>query len=46
VLNTRSDDAPEVFYQRLGYSAAGRIPDFARNPDGSFNTTTIMWRRL
>jgi GNAT superfamily N-acetyltransferase len=46
VLNTRSDDAPEAFYQRLGYSSAGRIPDFARNPDGSFNTTTIMWRRL
>jgi ribosomal protein S18 acetylase RimI-like enzyme len=46
VLNTRSDDGPERLYERLGYAAAGRIPDFARNPDGSFNTTTIMWRRL
>lgn len=46
VLNTRSDDAPERFYRRLGYTSAGRIPDFARNPDGTFNTTTIMWRRL
>lgn len=46
VLNTRSDDGPEAYYQRLGYSSAGRIPDFACNPDGTFNTTTIMWRRL
>jgi ribosomal protein S18 acetylase RimI-like enzyme len=46
VLNTRADDAPERLYERLGYIRSGRIPDFARNPDGSLNTTTIMWRRL
>ena len=45
-LNTRSDDAPEALYARLGYRSVGRIPDFARNPDGSLNTTTLMYKRL
>jgi ribosomal protein S18 acetylase RimI-like enzyme len=46
LLNTRRDDGPERLYRRLGYVEAGQIPEFARNPDGSFNTTTIMYRHL
>lgn len=45
-LNTRSGDLPEGFYLRRGYLPVGQIPDFARNPDGSFNTTTIFYRQL
>ncbi|MFT3959870.1 GNAT family N-acetyltransferase [Propionivibrio sp.] len=45
-LNTRSGDLPEQFYLRRGYVPVGRIPEFARNPDGSFNTTTILYRQL
>lgn len=46
VLNTRAGDPPERLYRRLGYRDVGRIPDFARNPDGTFNTTSIMYRHL
>ncbi len=46
LLNTRAGDPAEALYRRLGYVAAGTIPDFARNPDGTFNTTTILYRHL
>jgi ribosomal protein S18 acetylase RimI-like enzyme len=46
VLNTRSGGPPEALYARLGYERAGVIPGFARNPDGTFNDTTVMYRRL
>lgn len=45
-LNTRTGDPPEELYRRLGYQTVGTIPDFAFNPDGSLNTTTIMYRRI
>jgi ribosomal protein S18 acetylase RimI-like enzyme len=45
-LNTRAGDPPERLYERLGYTFAGRIPEYARNPDGTLNTTSIMFRRL
>jgi hypothetical protein len=45
-LNTRTGDPPEELYRRLGYERVGTIPDFAQNPDGTFNTTTIMYRHL
>jgi acetyltransferase len=45
-LNTRTGDPPEALYYRLGYSLVGYIPRFARNPDGTFNTTSIMFRHL
>jgi ribosomal protein S18 acetylase RimI-like enzyme len=46
VLNTRTGDPPEDLYRRLGYEVVGVIPAFARNPDGTMNTTTIMYRQL
>jgi GNAT superfamily N-acetyltransferase len=46
VLNTRTGDMPEALYARLGYVRAGTIPDFAHDPDGRLNTTTIMYRHL
>jgi acetyltransferase len=46
VLNTRTGDPPEAMYLRLGYVRVGTIPSFARDPDGTLNTTTIMYRHL
>ena len=46
LLNTRSGDPPEQFYRALGYHVVGVVPDFAMNPDGSMNATTILYRRL
>jgi acetyltransferase len=46
VLNTRAGDPPETLYCRLGYTIVGQIPDYAQNPDGSFNNTSIMYCRL
>ena len=45
-LNTRTGDPPEALYYRIGYTLVGYIPRFARNPDGTFNTTSIMFRHL
>jgi ribosomal protein S18 acetylase RimI-like enzyme len=45
-LNTRAGDPPEALYLRLGYTIVGPIPDFAQNPDGSLNTTSIMYKLL
>jgi ribosomal protein S18 acetylase RimI-like enzyme len=46
VLNTRTGDPPEALYRSLGYQPVGTIPAFAQNPDGTFNTTSIMYRQL
>lgn len=46
LLNTRTGDPPEQLYRDLGYKVVGTIPDFARNPDGTMNMTTIMYRQL
>jgi GNAT superfamily N-acetyltransferase len=45
-LNTRTGDPPEALYCRMGYVTVGTIPGFAQNPDGSFNTTTLMYKQL
>lgn len=46
VLNTRTGDPPEALYGQLGYILVGTIPGYAQNPDGSLNTTSIMYRQL
>jgi ribosomal protein S18 acetylase RimI-like enzyme len=46
VLNTRAGDPPERLYRSLGYQVVGVIPRFARNPDGTLNDTTIMFKEL
>ncbi|HZH97331.1 MAG TPA: GNAT family N-acetyltransferase [Fimbriimonadaceae bacterium] len=45
-LNTRAGDPPEKLYLGLGYTLIGQIPDFAMNPDGTLNTTSIMYKQL
>jgi acetyltransferase len=34
------------FYERLGYTYAGGIPDFAANPDGTLVANAIYYKRL
>jgi ribosomal protein S18 acetylase RimI-like enzyme len=46
ILNTRTGDPPESLYRRLGFEHVGTIPGFAQNPDGTLNTTSIMYRQL
>ncbi|HEX3148593.1 MAG TPA: GNAT family N-acetyltransferase [Gemmataceae bacterium] len=46
ILNTRTGDPAHALYLRLGYQEAGTIPKFARNPDGTWNTTSILFKHL
>jgi GNAT superfamily N-acetyltransferase len=45
VLDTASGDA-ERLYLRLGWQAAGTVPDYALMPHGGLCATTFYWRRL
>lgn len=44
-LDTATAEA-ERLYDRMGWTAAGPIPDYAMNPDGSLTATTWYWKRL
>lgn len=44
-LDTATGDA-ERLYQRLGFSRAGAIPEYAMNPDASLTATTFYYKRL
>lgn len=46
VLDTRQGDTAERLYQRVGYTAAGVVPSFARSADGSLHATVIFYRLL
>ena len=46
VLDTQTGGSAERLYQRLGWTMAGVIPDFALLPDGSPCGTSILWKRL
>lgn len=39
-------DAADRLYWRLGWSAAGAIPDYAMNPDASLTETRLYYKRL
>lgn len=45
VLDTASSEAMRL-YDRLGWSVAGVVPDYALMPDGSLCDTTFYWKRL
>lgn len=46
VLDTARDDGAAPFYERLGYTRAGEIPDYALKPHGGLTGTLIYWKRL
>jgi acetyltransferase len=46
-LDTSEGEAGATkFYERLGYTYVGGIPDFAASPDGSLATNAIYYKRL
>ncbi|THF48955.1 GNAT family N-acetyltransferase [Allorhizobium terrae] len=46
VLDTATGEAAEVIYQKLGWSKAGVVPDYALFPDGRFCDTSIFYKRI
>ncbi len=46
VLDTRVGDIASHLYRKLGYLAAGQIPDFAINDDGSLAATQFFYKPL
>lgn len=46
VLDTVTGDDAERLYERLGWTKAGVIPDYALYPDGRPCATTMFWKTL
>jgi GNAT superfamily N-acetyltransferase len=45
-LDTAEEDGAGPFYEKLGYTRAGVIPDYAYKPHGGLCGTIIYWKRL
>ncbi|WP_135228147.1 GNAT family N-acetyltransferase [Deinococcus fonticola] len=46
VLDTASDEGAGPFYEKMGYSLSGEIPEFALKPHGGLTGTLLYWKRL
>jgi ribosomal protein S18 acetylase RimI-like enzyme len=46
VLDTASDGGASGLYERLGFTFAGEIPDYALKPHGGLTGTMLYWKRL
>lgn len=46
VLDTASGEPAEAIYEKLGWSRAGMVPDYALFPDGRFCDTVIFYKRV
>lgn len=46
VLDVRSGDPAETFYQQAGYQLVGQIPGFALSTSGAYDPTSIYYRKL
>ena len=46
VLDTDSDSTAARLYPRLGWQAAGDIPDYAARPDGTLHATRYFYKTL
>jgi ribosomal protein S18 acetylase RimI-like enzyme len=45
-LDTASEDGASSFYERLGFTFAGEIPDYALKPHGGLTATRFYWKRI
>ena len=45
VLDTAADGGASGFYEGLGFTLAGMIPDYAFKPHGGLTSTLIYWKR-
>jgi GNAT superfamily N-acetyltransferase len=46
ILDTVTGRAADRLYERLGWTRLGTVPDYARDPDGSFCDTTFFYKHL
>ena len=46
VLDTATDGGASSLYERLGFTLAGIIPDYALKPHGGLTGTKIYWKRI
>jgi ribosomal protein S18 acetylase RimI-like enzyme len=45
-LDTAEDEGAGPFYEKLGFTRAGVIPDYAYKPHGGLCGTIIYWKRI
>ncbi len=45
-LDTAADGGSSSLYERLGFTLAGVIPDYALKPHGGLTGTMIYWKRI
>jgi ribosomal protein S18 acetylase RimI-like enzyme len=45
-LDTGTDDGAGALYEKLGFTPAGVIPDYAFKPFGGLQGTIIYWKRI
>ncbi|RWP47864.1 GNAT family N-acetyltransferase [Mesorhizobium sp.] len=46
VLDTAAEEGASGLYERLGFTLAGEIPDYALKPHGGLTSTLIYWKRI
>ncbi len=46
VLDTAAEGGASVLYERLGFTFAGEIPDYALKPHGGLTPTRLYWKRI
>lgn len=46
VLDTATEEGASGLYEKLGFTQAGEIPDFALKPHGGLTGTLIYWKRI
>jgi ribosomal protein S18 acetylase RimI-like enzyme len=46
VLDTATDGGAAGLYEKMGYTLAGEVPDFALKPYGGLTGTLFYWKRL
>jgi ribosomal protein S18 acetylase RimI-like enzyme len=46
VLDTAAEDGASGFYDKLGFTLAGTVPDYALKPHGGLTATMIYWKRI
>ncbi len=46
ILDTAAERAADRLYDRLGWTKLGTVPDYARDPDGSFCDATFFYKQL
>ncbi|HTJ59512.1 MAG TPA: GNAT family N-acetyltransferase [Devosiaceae bacterium] len=46
VLDTAAEDGAAPFYEKLGYTRLGEIPDYGLKPHGGLTGTILFWKRI